>query len=378
MDFVIDFYIPIVPVCPKYSFVQIGDPDTQGCNDDPKFCLPISSTANLKFEVQLNQTGTLTGSYHIFAVPVPCDADCADAEEAPSITTSPYDLSGDTATTTVTLLSLLPYALIISGHQHQLTSSNVMAYFDTVPSASISSVFAADFDSRASLGVPDTRQVEIVVHYSSHDSVLEPLTSYAPANILTTIDTGQCFKLQYIYEAWDSSGNVTVRHYIGGCSNCFIRTPEHECYSSVLSYTNSDNAFGFDYTDYSGTGPFSNVVELPMYLRDPVMENDQKVYTKSDGSIVKLYERKEEKYILETDLMPYAWHKALDIALSHDTVKITNPNASAFDPVNTATRFVKSENYQIEYMKAPLSSLGKATCKLSNATPINLINNNCG
>jgi hypothetical protein len=107
------------------------------------------------------------------------------------------------------------------------------------------------------------------------------------------------------------------------------------------------------------------------------MENEQKVYTRSDGSILKLYERKEEVYTLETDLLPYAWHKALDIALSHDNVIITNPNAASFDPLNTATQFVKKDNYEIEYNQAPLSALGKGTCKLSNASPIHLINNNC-
>jgi hypothetical protein len=107
------------------------------------------------------------------------------------------------------------------------------------------------------------------------------------------------------------------------------------------------------------------------------MENDQKVYTRSDGTIVKLFERKEEAYTLETDLIPYAWHKALDIALSHDTVTIANPNASSFDPVNTATQFIKKDNYEIEYMKAPFTSYGKGFCKLLNADPIHLINNNC-
>lgn len=366
------------PVYPRYSFVQNGDPYTEGCNGDPKFCLPLSDPANLRFEVKLNNMNcfSFTPDYtndNFFAVPVPCDFVCAPTEQTPSITTG-TGFEG-TFTDHHDLISLLPFALIVAEHERLPIGSDVNIYFDTVPFAQTTgAVFAPTFDSRSSLGVPYTVGGYTVVSVTGHDSI-RPLPPSAPVDILTTIEVGQCFKLQLIYEHLDGpGGNVLYRQFIDGCTNCFIRTVPDECYTSVISYRNPTDTFGFTYFN---TSTF-NIIELPVYLRDPVMENDQKVYTKSDGSVVKLYERKEEKYTLETDLMPYIWHKALDIALSHDTVTITNPNASSFDPVNTATQFVKSDNYQIEYMKAPLSSLGKGTCKLINATPVNLINNNCG
>jgi hypothetical protein len=351
-------------VYPPYSFIQAGDPTTQGCTADPLFCLPLSDPSHLIFQVQMYNLGTIPANYNLFAVPVPCDAACVDSWEEPP---PAHSITGGTIYPA--LISLLPYALIYSEHYDPpYPADPYTVFFDTVPSVTTSgSDFVATFDARSTLPVPNT-----LGGYSIGS--IPPVVPSDPANILTTIDVGQCFKLQYIYEVYGTSrSDVLFRHYIGGGTNCFVRTTQDECFTSVVKYINSSSVFGFDY-GYN----IPNIVELPMYLRDPLMENDQKVYTKSDGSLVKLYERKEEIYMLETDLMPYIWHKDLDVALSHDTVTITNPNLSAFDPLNTAAQFVKKENYAIEYQKAPLSALGKATCKLSNAMPVLLINNNCG
>jgi hypothetical protein len=164
-----------------------------------------------------------------------------------------------------------------------------------------------------------------------------------------------------------------------GCTGCFRRITPDSCYTSVLTYSCPDDTFDFTYQIPNGSSTITtvNTVELPIYLRDPVMNDDTKVYTRSDGSIVKLYERKEEQYTLETDLMPYTWLKALDIALSHDSVSIINTNAAAYDRINTAQNFQKKENFEIEYQKGPLTALGKGTCKLLNANPVHLYNNNC-
>jgi hypothetical protein len=151
--------------------------------------------------------------------------------------------------------------------------------------------------------------------------------------------------------------------------------PAEDCYISALSYSNGDSAFAFNYD--SAPSGYVNKVELPMYLRDPLLTNDQKTYTRSDGSIKKIYERKEEMYILETDTVPYTWLKNLDVALSHTNVIIVNDNADAVDPVNTATQFVKQDDMEIQYISGGYTNFGKATVKLVNAAPVNLINNNC-
>ncbi len=314
---------------PLYSFIQTAQPAT-GCTFDPSFCLPCSDPTNLSFQMTATgvDTDQILDNYTyvstFYTVAVPPDATCRT----------------DTQT---------------SG----FTSPGVI--FNQ----------SSDDDFTGATGTIT----------GSFNKVNTATNSYLiPGDTSAQINVGECFKLQFILDVVDGT-TILVRYWLG-CSNCLIRINQSECYTSLLGYRNTSDSFGFKYQILgSNIDPYENyfnVVELPMYLRDPRMENDQKVYTRSDGTLVKLYERKEEIYMLETDLMPYAWHKSLDIALSHDDVYISNPNAAGFDPFNTATQFAKKENYEIEYQKAPLSSLGKGSCKLSNATPISLINNNCG
>lgn len=305
---------------PRYSFVQPYS-DEDSCYPDRQLCLPISKLSNLAFHIRASAIDTLSmvfsDSIDIYGMIVPDDYPC----------TSSVQTTGTFSGT----------SRHIEAGRYELTNTStngsLEAWFNVYPFLT--------FDPSYTL--PDD------------------------------IAIGQCFKFLIIADCLDTDFMITRRYTIG-CTQCFKRIPVNDCYSSVLTYSNPTNSFDFLYYSFPG---FANKVELPIYLRDPVMENEQKVYTKSDGTIVKLYERKEELYTLETDQMPYTWHKALDIALSHDTVLISNPNTSSFDPVNTATQFVKKDNYEIEYNKAPLSAFGKGKCKLSNANPIHLVSNNC-
>jgi hypothetical protein len=195
------------------------------------------------------------------------------------------------------------------------------------------------------------------------------------ANNTIAITVGTCFRFSLVWDVVDTTGVLLYRYFFG-CTNSFVRMAADQCYTSVLGYTNAADSFDFHYS-----GPdviATNYIELPFYLRDPSLPTDQKIYTRSDGSNVVLYQRKDEQYTLETDLLPYTWHRALDVALAHDTVYITSGTSGSFDPLHTATPFVRKENYEIEYMKAPLSAFGKGTCTLLNADPVHLINNNCG
>jgi hypothetical protein len=361
----------------NYSFVQFEQPSVAGCCPDPAFCLPMSDPSHCQFYLYLSgiDVSIYAGSSYplsrivCFAYVVP-----TTMATPPSGYTAynPYNGTG-------------PTPLIFGNHFTPL--------------------------------YPATTADMMMVHFD-----------YTWGSLSSQVDMGECFKLMLMYVPINTdSGTRAVGDTVFiGFTNSFQRIDTSACFTSVLTYSNNSNAFDFQYLWGK-----PNVVELPMYLRDPKMENDQKVYTKSDGTLVKLYERKEEVYTLETDLMPYAWHKALDIALSQDNVAIQNNNASNFDPIgtslisavatnvnggtttiaiddetgyeidtipsivtypatggttttvttisaNNAINFIKKESYEIEYQKAPLSALGKGTCKLSNAQPVNLINNNCG
>jgi hypothetical protein len=353
----------------NYSFVQFELPSAAGCTPDPALCLPLTDPNNWQFYLYIDELdlSSYTGISRVLYF----------AYAVPTDTTAP--------------------------------PSNLHTYNPYMGLGPTPFMFANHYDPGAGSSM--------IAHY---DYSWGGINNVAP---------GECFKLMLVYmpvilDVHGSYLSAWPMKFIG-FTNPFQRTDGVSCYTSVISYTNNSDAFDFRYLWGK-----PNVAELPMYLRDPKMENDQKVYTKSDGTLVKLYERKEEVYMLETDLMPYAWHKALDIALSHDNVQIKNINASHFDPIgttstiktisttvgtsttavsssvignpvydpsyttnssggttvtmdielsmNNAINFTKKENYEIEYNKSPLSNLGKGLCKLSNANAIHLINNNCG
>jgi hypothetical protein len=185
----------------------------------------------------------------------------------------------------------------------------------------------------------------------------------ATGNSSKAINIGDCFRL-YFFDY-----TTEICH-----SNLFQRVAV-DCYLTRLRYLGTDNQFGFTYQD--GTG-IENDIEFNLLLRDPHTVSDAKSYTRSDGQIVKVYERKDEQYIIETDTVPYWWLKGVDIALSHDTVQVQNELVISYDPIHPVNGIIKTEEMKYEYAKeVNLHRLVKGSCKVKNTNPISLINNNC-
>ena len=332
-------------IWPRYSFVQDSSViTTNSVYPDKALNLPLSSWINLRCQVQVDATepllvlGASPGSYsRIYLTPVATDFPCSYDQEFSSVIfgTGPG-----------------------FSHTHYPVIENLFSVYDVSTSPYVHIYFDYPHDSG------DMDDVNTI-----NNTIAVPLHS--------------CFKFALVWDVYTSGGALAFRFYYG-CTNNFIRTEPNDPYTSVLIYANAsfdgsslvDPSDAFDFY-YTGSILSGNIIELPFYLRDPTMPTDKKIYRRSDGSNKVLFQKKDEQYVLETDLLPYLWHKDLDVALSHDFVKIQTPNATAFDPLNTATQFVKNDEYQIEYMKAPFSSFGKGACKLINATPIHLINNNC-
>jgi hypothetical protein len=323
-------------IWPIYSFVQDSSvTDSNAIYPDAEINLPLSSWNNLKCQVQIDGSGPLSfiggvgGSTSlIYLTPVDPDWTCTYNVESLGVTTPHFP-----------------------SHTHHPVIYDLAAIYDTGAASPY---------------------VYIYFNLPNDGGDMDTTTT---ANNTISVPIGSCFKFALVWDVISPLGTHIARYYYG-CTNLFRRIPADSSYTSVVSFSNLSDAFG-----YHNSGPIAiqpvNAIELPVYLRDPELASEQKIYTRSDGSNQVLYQRKDEVYTLETDTMPYLWHKALDIALSHDSVSIQSPNTTAFDPLNAATQFVKKENYQIEYNKAPFSNRGKGTCKLTNADPIHLINNNC-
>lgn len=305
-------------IAPRYSFVQLQDPAEADCAFGPGVCLPMSSISNISFQMYLVNGATPVGGVTrtIYANPVPTTFDCD--------------------------------AAVRIDEDLQVAMHGEIANFSGGAYTTVVNFFmdAASWDTW-NVGEPTERKVL----------------------------QGECFRFQII-EDWRDGGDIVIAREVIGCTNCFVRV-EASCFLSVLQYSCDENSFGFNYlADLYGSS-FSNIVELPFYLHSPQMKDDKMVYEKGNGEIVKLKERIGEEWTLETDWLPYWWHKPLNVGLAHDTVLIVNTYIQQVDPFNYNTDFVKTGDYEIAHEKQLPYKQAKAECIMANGSPVHLLNSNC-
>lgn len=318
-------------LAPRWGFVQLGDTPAQftqyDCAPDPGACLPIRNMSDLRFQMYatvLSSTPAVVFPRRDWiAYPVPADTDC-DSE------TFDGGIIPD--------LTVRPIRAVVT----PITDKGGVV---GVGSFSIGSGNFEDF----------------------------------PIAGGETIQVGQCFKFM-IYELWTQStdtDNIISSTFLG-CSNCFIRVNER-CYYSNVEYDNEDNFYDFYYNKEGTDLVNPNRVLLPLYLHSPQLPSEESSYRKSDGNYIKLSERIEEVVSLETDMMPMDWHRKLKVALSHDTLKIFNPNyVQTVSPDGSAySDFVCKEAYEIEHPDPTLTVHAKGKTTLTVSAPLSLVNSNC-
>lgn len=317
---------PLTLFAPQWSFVQLGDYNPPAdCIQSPGLCLPTAFPSNTTF--QMFATGVIdirdcptipaANAVRFNAIPVPYDYNCLG-----SIT----DITGDFQ--------------IPIWNQAMLHSGTAYSGFD----------YILNFDD---------------FWFSNFDD-WNAISNFP-------IEVGDCFKY-LIVQNWVAADSTVMCAVVVGCTNCFIRiAATDQCFHSVLRYKNEENAYYFDYE----TKSFRNVVMLPFYLKNPQLPIDEKSYRKSDGSYIKLFSRMDEEFELETDYMPYDWHRKLQIALQHDDVIIQNNNKDQL-AADMPAQFVCTEEYDIEWNAVPYHTVAKANTKVIRASAVNLFNRNCG
>jgi hypothetical protein len=346
---------------PPYSFVQL-QAESPDCYPDAVQCMPCSGPLSLQFCGAISGIPDTynTDSYlcELVAYPISVDGDA--------------DLLNETG-------DILENEDGIQDLLNEASSAFICSFADIATEPTKPALVTSRYARTSKTA--DSRTTFKLTTLAFNEDPISSFDLYNAAALASgglVVQLGQCFKLQFAilifhYDNTSHTRGAFVSGQYLGCSDCFIRIAENDCYYSSVSYLNADDSFGFPFS----ITQIPCVAELPMYLRDPSLVEDQKIYKRSDGSNMKVFDRKDEVYELETDMIPYKWLRALDIALSCDQVEISNVNASSFDPVNTATQFVKEEKLEIAYQKGPLTALGKGTCKVKNASPLSLINNNC-
>lgn len=156
----------------------------------------------------------------------------------------------------------------------------------------------------------------------------------------------------------DTTGETTIQCCPGVCSECFKLADEWDC-TFLLSWTNSDNAFGFNYNPLV----FTQFLRLEGKFRNPVWDIDKQTHLSSSGAQDMLYARVLEKKDFIVREIPDYLHAALAIGLSHDTFKV-----DGFENINN------EDTYEPDHRKSSL--LSPVTVELE-ATPQDLVNSNC-
>lgn len=196
------------------------------------------------------------------------------------------------------------------------------------------------------------------------------------------INEGDCFHLQ-VYQVGYVDGEpiINVDQPII-CSPCFVR--EEACYNTTIAYNCNENSYDFFFTsEDSDYNNFSAKIELPFYLKNPQLASEESSYRKSDGSFIKLSERIQEEYVLQTDWIPHDWHRKLKIALSCDTIFVNSPNIrqQAYkipDPFGgLALPIICKDPYQIEWDDSVDRLMAQGSTKVLNAEALSLYNSNC-
>lgn len=196
--------------------------------------------------------------------------------------------------------------------------------------------------------------------------------SWQTSGFPNTIPVGQCFRFIIVQSNVDINLCAQSSFRIG-CTNCFVRVAD-TCDTTLIRYINYENAFAFNYSYY---GIFANQVRLPFYLRNAQFPSTQKSYQKSDGSFIKLSERIDKEYELETDWMPEVWHEKLKIALAHDAVILYNENART-DLQPLAMPVVNEEPYEIEWSDDIRLAEAKGRTRVKRSVPgVGYVNSNC-
>lgn len=155
---------------------------------------------------------------------------------------------------------------------------------------------------------------------------------------------------------------------IVACSNCFIYKAD-PCFTTVLKYRNSENAFGFN---YDIDDEFYNKARVAMYIDNPQPVDTENVYRQSNGvykTLSAMFESLSEGHV---DYYDKQRHFAIAMAMRHDDFSAMQAMEEDF------TAYVRSGAYEINWQNKPGVNLDAAPASFKvKETPYYQINSNC-
>jgi hypothetical protein len=182
--------------------------------------------------------------------------------------------------------------------------------------------------------------------------------NFEGSNLLDNVNIGECFNILISFE-------VDEVRFTATSVQCLQRIPDI-CFTSKISYSNIEDAFGFIYQTNQ-----VNKIRLPIYFKNPQPQNDQKVYVRSDGTRKKLYARLSKKWLGLVDMTTEEVHQKLVVALSHDNITFVTDNLYSLE-------CTFEDEYNQDFPDV-MQGINVWTSNFSvMETPFDEVNNNCG
>lgn len=185
---------------------------------------------------------------------------------------------------------------------------------------------------------------------------------YPPTEMDGIVLPGQCFR----YCILDNTNEPQA------CSNLFYREMS-ECYTTVFTYYNEENAFGFRYVTYDDAGTTritENTIRLKVYFSQPDYNVDESVYRQPSGIQQRISTVITKEWLAKTAWMSDEQHERLLVALKHDYLNVQNTERE----INY--RMTQVGDYEINYPEVN-SRTAPAEFRINDFQQNNT-NNNCG
>ena len=189
------------------------------------------------------------------------------------------------------------------------------------------------------------------------------VNSYLFANMASDA----CFKILLCKREPEGTPGEWIDTVIGCSDDCFELISD-DCFTSIIRYSSNNDELCYYYSQ----GGWTNQIRLAMYPRNVQYPSSQSGYQLSNGTWLKITERIQEEWDLETDWMDAKKHKALKFALAHDTINIIS-NTSNF-----AGQVICQQPYNIKWETKPRPyPLAKGSTKITKTINTCSVNTNC-
>lgn len=356
---------------PYNSFVDFNY-EIEDCSGNSRQArLPVIDHYGIKFQIKIEDQ-LLALSQDLYAGIV--DANCSEILHDPNeqvISTCPRwkFMGSDGSAVTESIFPIQVTSYVPQPGQPQI-SEGVYSYSEFLNALSIAYDIQLDsFDFYDCCALPEISG--IVVYYNGAMETKQiNLNSYwgygyvdFPTHDISEVEPGDCFRYAIL----------TQEKNIFNCSNLFYVETE-ECYTSVLTYYNEENGYGFRYVTYTDGGVdkiTQNQIRLPFYLRRPKFQIDENIIRRSDGVKQRTSTIIEKQWAGVVGYLSTEQHEKLVVALKHDWVTIEN----RFSGVNQ--RMTQEGDYTIGYSEELNADLSPAEFTITDYTHNN-VNNNCG